>query len=253
MGRAAVANAVLAAAVAWAPAGCGSGPPPAREYFASEEAVAAAEAIRRGRPAELHGLIAAGLDVDHRGSRGMNLLKWALASNCPECFEALLEAGASTEHFVAGEYTGRVDQLFLQPLLDLAASADKPAFLALALEHGADPDARDVYGSDPVMFSAILYGRLENVRLLAEAGANVNARSADLTTPVHFAVGANRYEIACYLLEQGADPSLENKRGSTVGDYIRMFGDGAVSDYEYDWYVKFREKIGLAREAARDE
>lgn len=232
--------------------GCGSSLP-AREYFGSDETLAAAEAIRRGRPVELLRLISAGLDVDQRGERGMNLLKWALASNSPECFEALLAAGASTEHFVAGEYTGKVDQLFLKPLMHLAASADESIFLALALEHGADPDARDVYGSDTVMFSAILNGRLENVRLLVEAGANVNARGGGRRTPLHKAVNINRYEIASYLLAEGADASLEDNWGNSVGDIIRMFGDGAVTPDEYDWYVKFRKEIGMSSEARPDK
>ena len=170
--RATVANAVLAAAAAlvWTPAGCAAGAAPAREYFASEDALAAAEAIRRRRPAALGRLIAGGLDVDHRGRDGMDLLKWALASGCPKCFEALLEAGAATEHFVAGEYTGKVEQLFLKPLMHLAASARDPRFLALALRHGGDPDALDVYGTKTVIFAAILNSRIENVRLLVGGG-----------------------------------------------------------------------------------
>ena len=238
---------------AFVSSGCESHSLSVREYFGSDEALAAAEAIRRGRPGELRRLIRAGLDVDQRGKRGMNLLKWALASNSPECFEALLEAGASTEHFVAGEYTGKVDQLFLQPLMDLAASADESTFLALALEHGADANARDVYGSDTVVFSAILYGRLENVRLLVEAGADVNARGGSRRTPLHKAVSINRYEIACYLLAEGADSSLEDNWGNSVGDIIRMFGDGAVPPDEYDWYVMFRKEIGMSSEARADE
>lgn len=249
---------MLVCVTAWAFAsnGCGSGSPAAREYFGSDDdALAAVEAIRRGRSAELRRLIVAGLDVDHRGSRGMNLLKWALASNCAECFRALLEAGASMEHFVAGDYTGKVDQLFLKPLMHLAAQANDPIFLALALEHGANPDAKDVYGSNTVMFSAILSGRIENVRLLVEAGADVDARGSNRGTPLHQAVYANRYRIACYLLAQEADFSLRDNVGigHTVGDIIGLFGDGAVPPDEYDWYVKFREEIGMPNDADAEE
>ena len=244
--RATVANAVLAAAAAlvWTPAGCAAGAPPAREYFASEEALAAAEAIRRRRPAALGRLIAGGLDVDHRGRDGMNLLKWALASGCPKCFEALLEAGAATEHFVAGEYTGKVEQLFLKPLLHLAASARDPRFLALALRHGGDPDALDVYGTKTVIFAAILNSRMENVRLLVEAGTDLEATNGNGEGPLLAAVGYNNYEIACYLLDQGADPSRKNKWGNTVADLIDLFGDRGVSEDQYDWYLRFVEKLG---------
>ena len=244
--RATVANAVLAAAaaLAWTPAGCAAGAAPAREYFASEEALAAAEAIRRRRPAALGRLIAGGLDVDHRGRDGMNLLKWALASGCPKCFEALLEAGASTEHFVAGEYTGKVDQTSLMPVMELAASIRDTRYLALALEHGGDPDAPDVYGTTTVIFAAIMTSRIENVRLLVGAGADLEARDGNRQGPLLAAVAYNNYEIAYYLLEQGADPSREDQWGYTVADTIDRYGDRGVSEDQYDWYLRFVEKLG---------
>ena len=241
--RAGVAGALLAAALAWTPAGCAvdyTGP--ARDYFASAEALAAAKAMRGRRSAELDRLIAAGLDVDHRGRRGMNLLKWALFSNCLKCFEALLEAGAGTEHFVGGRYTGGVSQITLKPVMDLAASANDPAFLALALKHGADPDSLDVYGTKTVIFAALLNWRNENVRLLVEAGADLEATNGNGAGPLLFAVDTNNYEIACYLLDEGADPSRENKWGYSVADRIEQYGDRVPRD-QVDWVRKFAEKL----------
>ena len=245
--RAGVAKGVLAVAAAlawaWTPTGCAFGPPPAREYFVSEDALAAAAAIRGGRQAELERLIDDGLDVDHRGRDGMNLLKWALATNCLECFETLLEAGASTEHFVAGEYTGKVEQLFLKPVMHLVASANDPAFLALALAHAADPDSVDVYGTKTVIFAAILNSRMENVRLLVEAGADLEATNGNGDGPLSAAVLINNYEIACYLLDQGADPARKNKWGYSVADQVERYGDRVPSD-QVKWVRRFVEKLG---------
>lgn len=243
--RRGAACAVLAAAVlSWTPAGCAvdyTGP--ARDYFWSEEALAAAKAISGRRSAELERLIAAGLDVDHRGRRGMNLLKWALFSNCLECFEALLEAGAGTEHFVGGRYTGAVSQITLMPVMELAAIHKDPAFLALALKHGADPDSLGVYGNKTVIFEAILHRRNENVRLLVEAGADLEATDGNGAGPLLKAVTARNYEIACYLLDAGADPSRENKWGYGVAHRIDQHGDGVPMD-QVDWKRRFVEKLG---------
>ena len=244
--RSGTACALLAAAMlSWTPAGCAvDHTGPARDYFWSEEALAAAKAIIGRRSAELDRLIAAGLDVDHRGRRGMNLLKWALFSNCLECFEALLEAGAGTEHFVGGRYTGAVSQITLMPVMELAAIHKDPAFLALALEHGADPDSLGVYGNRPVISLAILHWRNENVRLLVEAGADLEAADGNGKGPLMTAVVLKNYEVACYLLEQGADPSLTNNWGNNVRDIIDLYGDRGVYEDQYEWYVKFVDMLG---------
>ena len=232
----------MAIGLAWTQFGCGSGPPPDK-YFTSPEAIEAAEAIARRRPAELARMISGGLDVDHRGRIGMNLLKWSLFSNCLECFETLLEAGASTEHFVAGEYTGKIEQTPLMPLMQLAAGAPDPAFLTLALKHGGDPDARDVYGDRTVMYYAILHSRMENLRLLVEAGADLNHRDWALKSPLMAAVGYGNYELACFLLDEGADPSLPNNRGRTVADRVKQFGEFVRPD-QREWLLRFKDRLG---------
>ena len=38
-------------------------------------------------------------------------------------------------------------------------------------------------------------------------------------TPLHYAVIADNIEVVRYLLEQGADPSIENNRGFLPEDY----------------------------------
>ena len=232
------------AAVAVASTACGSRVPPVEEYFSHGEAVAGAEAIRRGRPADLDRLIQAGLDVDHRGREGMNLLKWALFSDCLECFEMLLGAGASLEHFEAGEYTGKVEQTPLKPVMELAARAGDHRFLSAALAHGADPDSLDVYGKKTVIFAAVLHSRIENARLLVEAGADIDARDGDLESPLLAAVGYGNYEFACYLLDLGADPSLPNERGFTVADRIERYGQYVRED-QREWLDRLSTRLGV--------
>ena len=225
---------------------CGQGPSSA-DYFPSGKALRAAERIRRGDAEGLAELIAGGLDADARGRDGADLLKWSMVWSCPECFRTLLENGAAIERPPAGEYRGKVDQVLLMPTMELAASAEDPAYLSLLLRHGGDPDALDVYGHETIIHAAILNGRFANVRLLAEAGADIHARDGSLATPLHLAVGLSNYDIAHYLLERGADPMLEDRWGYSVVDRIRLFKDrGAHRDDEtYGWYVKVVERLGL--------
>ena len=131
---------------------------------------------------------------------------------------------------MAGEYTGKVDQTTLMPVMELAASVRDPGFLALALKHSGDPDSPDVYGIKTVIFAAIMTSRIEHVRLLVEAGANLEARDGGGESPLLAVVGYRNYEIACHLLEQGADPSLKNQWGNTVADLVDLYGDPVPKD-----------------------
>ena len=225
-------------------------PESADYYFTTPEVVAAAKAIRRGNARGLERRIAAGLDVNARGREGMDLLKWSLGRFCLECFETLLEHGADIERPPAGEYTGKIEQLFLMPVMELASTLDDPAYLASLLRHGGNPNALDVYGYRTIINEAILGSRIENVRLLVEAGADINARArGSMATPLHSAVSYRDFEIAYYLLEQGADPLLEDKVGYSPVDAIKSFKDRGVGDREmHNWYLKFVDRLGLDRD-----
>lgn len=221
--------------------------PPSADYFDTPEAIRAADHVRRGDARGLQRMIAEGLDVNLRGREGADLLKWSLLSGCPDCLEALLAGGARTDHVPAGKYTGEVGQLLLKPVMHLAASAKEPRYLSLLLRHGGDPDALDVYGDKTIINAAILNGRIDNVRLLVEAGAEIDARSrGDLRTPLHRAVSMNQYDIAHYLLEQGADPTRENRSGRSAIDSIKRYKDRGIGDKKmHAWYVRVVERLGL--------
>ena len=228
--------------------------PSSNELFDTSEAVAAANYIRRGNARGLKKMIAEGLDVNLRGRGGADLSKWSLVWGSPACLEALLEGNARTDHVPAGKYTGKVEQTLLMPVMELAASWNDPRYLSLLLRHGGDPDALDVYGSETIINQAIMHSQIDNVRLLIEAGADVNARHrGSLETPLSRAVAVKKYEIAYYLLEQGADPTLEDQWGYTVADSIKTFKDRGVGRDMYDWYVKVVERLGLDLEAVTVE
>ena len=233
-------------------AGCAIDPylKSADHYFTTPETVAAARAIRGGNARRLERMIARGLDVSARGREGMDLLKWSMGRFCLECFETLLEHGADIERPPAGEYTGKIEQLWLMPVMELAATINNPAYLAALLRHGGDPNAFDVYGSVQIINEAIMHDRMENVRLLVEEGADINARApGSMRTPLHTAVTVNLYEIAYYLLEQGANPMLQDKVGDSVIDEIKMWGPPGVEGSKVrDWFLQVVDRLGLDRD-----
>ena len=75
--------------------------------------------------------------------------------------------------------------------------------------------ARDTDGSTP-LHCATWKGHLDVVKLLLEAGAEVNAQNENShwgTTPLHAAAHANQAAIAELLINQGADLNAKDMNG----------------------------------------
>jgi ankyrin repeat protein len=72
----------------------------------------------------------------------------------------------------------------------------------------------ETMGGMTALHYAVREGNMEAVRALVEVGANVNqANAGDKTTPIIQAIVNGYYDIARFLLEHGADPSLASADG----------------------------------------
>jgi uncharacterized protein len=67
----------------------------------------------------------------------------------------------------------------------------------------------------PLLFAA-REGQLEAVKVLAEAGADLNAVDADGISPMLIAIINGHYDVAAFLVNRGADPNLADKTGRTA-------------------------------------
>ena len=85
-----------------------------------------------------------------------------------------------------------------------------------ALEAGADPNARNEFGSTPLHFTWGEDTDPEITRALIEGGADVNAVNDDGETPLHEAAwGSDNPIIVELLLDGGADTEIKDNRGNT--------------------------------------
>ena len=262
-------------------------------------------------------LLAAGADIDARTSKsGQTALMWAISENHADVAGLLVEHGADARAPSAGHYTpmlfaGRAGSIpIAESLLAAGAGVDRagegPAPLVVAIDNGrvefarfllrqgADPDIMLRNGNTPLGAAMLIGGRqrgydpdapvyeppgkLDLVRELIAAGADVNRRravpqagsrvySADgqasgfdrgPTDPDNFGVarshtGATPFWIAAHkadvtlmklLLEHGADPTLAAADGTTP--LMAAAGLGHAGDrYESFW------SAGAAQEAVQ--
>lgn len=162
--------------------------------------------------------------LDARNLKGFSLLQYATAHGHADIADLLLRYGAcvgSEEEdddapiFLAARY-GHTDvaRLLLEygadarmkddldstPLHDAVYDAP-PELVQLLLDHGANPNAADSDGNRPIHSASD--ERPENVRLLVQAGADVNARGYYDDLPLHW---TGNPLIATMLLDAGADP-----------------------------------------------
>lgn len=78
------------------------------------------------------------------------------------------------------------------------------------LENGANLEAKTSNGNTPLHF-AVLYKKIEVVKLLIAKGADINAIDNSKNTPIHMAILSNRIEIGKFLVKNRA--SVEAKSG----------------------------------------
>lgn len=150
-------------------------------------------AARTGTVDVVKSLLIRGADVNARENwKNQTALMWASARNNVASVEALIEAGADVQartKFTKPPTTGGRNRI-----RESEESSD------VALEAGFTP----------LLFAARA-GALETVKVLLAHGASVSDTATDGMSPLVLAVANTHYELADYLLEQGANPNASQQ------------------------------------------
>jgi ankyrin repeat protein len=114
-----------------------------------------------------------------------------------------------------GADINRINPCGRSPLIRFAASNDILAVKWL-LENGALVDQTST--GETALFSAIRTDSLEMIKLLIDAGANVNQYDCDQCVPLHC---TQSIESAALLLDRGANPTLRDQASFPCWHFVR--------------------------------
>ena len=165
-------------------------------------------------------LLRAGANPDAATSMGETPLMTCARTGAADALEVLLDHGVSN--------VDAREKSHGQTALMWAAAQENPAAVRVLLAHGADAGARsdshllpvslgdgnpfEQYfmepqrGSTPLLFAA-RNGRIENARLLLDAGADVNEAAPNGQSALVMAAFSGQGKLAAFLLGRGADPN----------------------------------------------
>lgn len=125
--------------------------------------------------------------------------------------------------------------------LHLAAAGHRVEMVRLLLAAGANPNASMNHRrGSPMHYAADGQiteptwnpeAQVQTIRILADAGANINAQDLNGATPLHRAVRTRSAAAVAFLLSIGAAPVLKNKSGSTPFHLaVQNTGHGGTGD-----------------------
>ncbi|MEK6789606.1 MAG: ankyrin repeat domain-containing protein [Pseudomonadota bacterium] len=166
-----------------------------RQTFTDEKVVVLVEAAVAGESKKVAQLAAQGVDVNAVGNNGATPLIWALSSRNKSGVAALLRANANPN--LRAEKIGDAPMYFV-------SMGDDPELLRLLLEHGGDPNhlGRGRIEERPLT-QATAKGRIENIKLLLAAGADINAHDSFEESAATSAIDSAQFEAIALLLERG--------------------------------------------------
>lgn len=187
----------------------------AKDHFSSPSQTRLAEAAARGEVRKIDELLKGGADINARGKDNMTPLLWSMLKKNKPGFRHLLERGADPDVQTPSGYY----------VMSIAAITDDLEYLDLLLTHGGDPNLVDSKDGTTPIFRSIGRLKLANVRRLIAAGANLNFRDHQGSTPAIYAAIQRQYDMVYYLLEAGADPTIKDNIHESLGDYATEFAE----------------------------
>jgi len=148
--------------------------------------------------------------INDQGAHGFTLLMHGVMTMRPKVIALLVESGADP---TVPSNNG------LAPV-HVAAELDKPIYLEPMLINQEVVNSTNPNHSLTPLHHAVMGAREDNINLLLDKGANINATGSTNATPLANALAPTDFPIARLLLSRGADPFMKNNVGISFVDHL---------------------------------
>ena len=183
-----------------------------------------AQAVLKEQPVRIHQILKSKPTlVNYQESHfGKTLLEFAAQSNLSISVKALLEAGANPN--IANNYNGYTPLMAAARHTSLTDSSTES--IRLLLRYGANPNAvsRPVAPSQRPTTALILAAsnKLEYVRILVNAGADIDITIGTSKDALERALALNRIDVARYLIVEKHADVMKNYTVTLSGDTLKI-------------------------------
>ena len=197
---------------------------PIEKIFVREGSFKLAEAVKEKKHDEIRKLITSGIDINILGKGGFTVLMVALLKDDIVTFSLLLELGANPNLPLENGSSVMYQSVIFGDI----------KFLKEALMFKGNPNIYNNETKRYALHEAVAPQKLEYVKLLVESGADMNVVDGVNSTPLLTAGSLEQYDVAYYLLLNGADYKIGNRWNKTIVDRINeSFLDHNAEQYQY--------------------
>ncbi|MCY4045940.1 MAG: ankyrin repeat domain-containing protein [Cellvibrionales bacterium] len=206
--------------------------------FPDKKIQSIAKYVKSNKTNEVKKFVQSGGNLNYQGTSGATLLYWAMREKNRKGFLMMLKLGADPNINIGNMGT----------IVHLSASLEDNFYLKKALKYGGDPNIHSEYLNQTPIFKVIgafkKKNDIEALQLLIDYGADINAKSLELT-PVAIAARQHRYDLVHLLLDKGAKTNNTNfDFENHIKKSMQLFKNGRTN---LVWLQKIQAQLDRAK------
>lgn len=165
-------------------------------------------------------LLKNGADINARDHQGESALKHASSLQLIEMTKFLLENGADPNLI---DYKG-------ESPLHGAALGCNDSVIQILINNGSKVNVESKYHEFPLHYAAENCSLISPIKMLLFNGAKIEAKRLFGETPLFVAVYYNHYDIASFLIDNGADINIRDSQNKSLLDIAELKGYSRIRE-----------------------